>query len=1168
MSIKLMEKLYRVATAAAFVWVLGIMSLQAAPLDLAKTPLFLGTAVQPNIFFGFDDSGSMQAAVIVNNGAVSDEGFASIPPDNRFASPLYYADSYPSNWDGTHNLIQLSDFNTPRRRRLTCAGYNTLAYNPEIDYTPWRGVDSANNAYADATLTAARINPYNPTPTMNISNFVYFTWTDADNDGQYDGPAATDPEAPAGAGDECGDVSSTANGTRASAIPNVGSESPSLPHHNKTNFANWFVYYRQREFTAKRAISELIFESNARMGLGVMNNNTANTESAVVDMKVATNKDALLRDLSRILGAGSTPTRSMYEDIGRYFDQSDNGGLSFSFSNNSPILPAVDGGACQQNFAIVVSDGFWRNETFSVGNEDRDGPTTSTWDGGSHADDHSDTLADVAMRYYETDLATTLGPEVNTIPGVDENPEQHLVSFMVAFGVDGDITANPPNRTDPFTWPDPHDAIDGHRVDDMRHAAWNSRGEFLNAKEPDVLIDELSSALDAISARAGSNTAVTFNSNQLDADSRVFLTEFNSERWSGNVFAFDIIDSGPNAGEIDPTPQWDAASELDAGGLNINNRAIYTFNGSVGRPFLWGNLTPAQQSDLRTNPDGTTSTVATGTARLNYIRGDRSNEGVGENFRIRDSRLGDIVHSGPAFVGQPASNYPDSDDFGVPGNRYSKYKSDEAQKSPLRKDMVYVGTNGGMLHGFDASDGSEVMAYIPASIFSTDIAKGLHYLTDPAYTHDYYVNLSPTIADVYINNDWATILVGGLRNGGRGIFALDITDPSNLDNNSDASADNTVLWEYDAINNSDPDLGFTFAQPKIVKLNNDKWGVIFGNGYNNTGSGDAVLYILFVEEGINGWASSDLVKISVEEPDLVTPNGLSEVAVIDLTGDSVADRVYAGDLKGNVWAFDISSTNESNWQVAHQSAGNPVPLFTTETAQPVTVKGAITRVTGTTPDNVPNALVIFGTGQYLANGDPLITDIQSMYGVWDTHTDGISSNSNYELTKANLVQQTLSELASGNRTVTDTDVNYQASPTKGTDKFGWFFELITGGVQGERVVVNPIIRNNLVFFVTLIPETAGCAGGGSGWIMAVDVKNGGLSDDGAFNIDGTIDPSVSGIQFTGGLPAGLAALGDTTKLYVTGTGDNNSISDSVGVTDIIELPTPPLGRFSWQEMVQ
>ena len=1210
MNRRLHIKLGKLLTSSMFTVALLLNSVYSDPGTLSDKPLFLGNTVQPNIFFGLDDSGSMGAAVIVNNGAVSTEGFAWIDAlgGSRFRTPLYYAQE-AANYIAVSNggtpdsvlLIQSNDYDTPRKRRLTCVGYNTLAYDPTQEYTPWRGEDSLGNPYGNATLAAARTNPYNPGTTLDIRNFVYFEWTDADDDDEYDGPAATDPEAPNGPGDECGDVSSTSNGIRAD---NIVPDPMNLPFHSKTNFANWFVYYRTREFTAKRAVSELIFDSSHRMGLGTLHDNN-NVGTAVSDMTVTANKDNLLEELSRVRGDGSTPTRGMYANIGRYFDKADTGSLTsgdaeLGISNNSPILPANQGGTCQQNFAVVVSDGFWRNENedssgndgFSgFGNEDRDTPTVSTFDGGSHEDDWSNTLADVAMHFYEKDLATGLADEVNTITGVDENTAQHLVGFMVAFGIDGTLTDDPIIRENPFTWPQPEEN-EPTSIDDMRHAAWNSRGAFLSAKDPQNLIDSLSDALAAIDARTATATAVTFNSNQLDAGTHVYLTQFNSENWSGELLAFDINSDGTLGAQA-----WAATDDLDDSSFNVATRTVYTYNNrreeTPPQPadpivFEWANLSDRHTDDLRTDSAGNKETASgfpAANARLNYIRGDRSEE-IGAssptyNFRARDSRLGDIVHSAPVFVGAPNGPYPDKDPFGssTSNKRYSDFV--EAKKN--RKGIVYVGAGDGMVHGFDTTaSGAEVMAYIPNALFDDSSANtGLHYLTNPNYTHKYYVDLSLAAGDAFITTSsgglgtpsWTTVLVGGLRAGGKGVFALDVTDASFP--NSDTGANSTVLWEFD--DGDSAFVGFSYSNPRIVYLNNNKWAAILGNGYNSA-DGDAALLILYLEGGVDGtWSTSDYEIIETQSGDSGNVNGLGQVTVVDLNSDLIADRVYAGDIKGNLWAFDISSDNSNDWKVAYPSTGTPDPLFSTSTGRPITVKGAITRTETTTSANEPNVLVLLGSGQYLVTADTSNTDVQAFYGVWDAGTANLDEN--------DLIEQDLIEASSDEtvRVMDDVHPNYAATPSSGD--FGWFYQLndpnemgdsFDSTNRGERVVIDPVVRGEQIFFATLIPGGDVCSdGGGSGWLMVLDAENGGeptgggidLNNDGNFDSNDQISGKfVAGVKFTNGLPAGLGFLGGTDTLYISGTGGVGA--GSITTQGIQALPDADIGRLSWQELVE
>ena len=247
------------------------------------------------------------------------------------------------------------------------------------------------------------------------------------------------------------------------------------------------------------------------------------------------------------------------------------------------------------------------------------------------------------------------------------------------------------------------------------------------------------------------------------------------------------------------------------------------------------------------------------------------------------------------------------------------------------------------MHGVQASDGKEVLAYIPGNLFSTGLKQGLHTLTDPTYAHRYYVDLSPAVSDVHIKTcvgicptlgtdvaNWRTILIGGERAGGRGLFALDVTDPSLF---SEANAADLVLWEFS--DSDDGDLGYVYGEPIMALMNNGKWAAIFGNGYNSTGNatgddGEAQLFIVFLEGGLDGaWTlGTDYIKISTEVGTLAALNGLSAPAVLDLDGNGTADRVYAGDLEGNMWVFDLSSATEGSWDVAYKQVVTEKPLFT------------------------------------------------------------------------------------------------------------------------------------------------------------------------------------------------------------------------------------------------
>lgn len=1136
----------------------------AAPGVISQAPLFVRTAVQPNILFVVDDSGSMDWEVLKTNGGLI---------------------AHPGAPNSGNLDMSPNDFDEDREH---CAGYNAMAYNPAVTYLPWTGEDNLGNPYQDQSITSARIDPFNPgAGTVNLLSVdgtglptVYGVWTD-DGDGVYE------------AG-ECPVGTNNGGGYTSRSFAGAGWVLVSAAGVNQTNYANWFSYYRKREYVAKRALSDIISSSSSRVGLATLhNNNSVGTPIADVDdisapLNVAaqTNKSSLMDNLFSINSTGGTPLRQSLEDAGSYYRGNGSGGLFNTNQSTSPILPATLGGMCQQNFTVLMSDGFWNGGAPNVGNADGDNDTI--FDGGVYADGVSNTLADVAMEYYENDLAPGIADNVpesnldNNGDAISGNMHQHMVTYTVAFGVNGTLD---PDVADPnaggFTWPTP---VAGNltTVDDMWHAAYNSRGLFLNAGDPSDLISRFNAAIADIAARAGTASAVSFNSTSLESNTAVYQAVFDSAGWHGNLKSFLISNAGLGV------ERWGAASgkgtgpKLDDRNLtpNTSTRDVITYNGTQGIPFQWPvdhtnpnattELSVAQINDLLTNSAGRaagTTVAQYGAALVNYLRGDFSNEVPnGQQFRDRQGhRLGDIVHSSPIFVGPPSATYPDS----LEVTPYSTFKTNNAN----RTGVVYVGANDGMLHAFRDSDGEELLAYVPGAIASANFGEGMHYLAEQTYAHRYYVDLSPSVADVFIGGNWRTVLVGGLRGGGKSIFALDITNPAKL-NESVADAKDLVMWEF-----SDPDLGFTFSEVQIARMHNGKWAAIIGNGYNAetlTSTGRAKLFIVYLDgtpPTVIDTGEGSIANANCSDPGSDC-NGLSTPAVADLNGDAIIDRVYAGDLQGNMWAFDVSDSNPINWGIAHSNGSGTSPLFQACNAspctsagksmnrQPITTKPVLTlHPSKRTQSTEPNVLVMFGTGQYLTSTDNTSTDMQTTYGVWDGGDFGLV-NSPVPLGPDDLVGQTISVDVNGFRQLTDNKVNY--SPISVTAEYGWKINLPT---SKERVIVNSTLFGDILLFNTFIPSTDVCSEGGSGWEMFVDIENGGLPDFALLDInnDGIYDTSdiIAGRQ-SSGLITTTKIIGNQKVNTSDGNGNGNGGVNSEGIAP----GQSGAHRISWTHLEQ
>ncbi len=1126
MSNKSVRSRISAALAALALSTMTCHSAVAAPGTLATAPLFLSTIVEPNVFFTLDDSGSMDWEQMVRDGTGGFFSSSGLPLIGRYFryyyNPEWIVNAYVLPPSAGQKKSWVNDIWIFR----TSEG-NKNYYNPAINYVPWAGVKADGSPmYLNADPTRALFDPNSPggtrtnlTVAKNYFDYddcwcwrkgsvylpTYYTWSDSNGNNKID------------PGDTHSKVTIAAGSTE------------------MQNFANWFVYYRSREYAAKAAIGRVINNTDAtRMGLDVYN---AGHQVNLKSMTDPTNKRKMLESFYSINSSGGTPARNSLKRVGELFK---------STGTNAPILPAAQGGECQQNFNILMSDGFWNGwNPGGIGNADGDvntafdGNASQSNDGGNYADSYSITLADVAMHYYENDLRPSLLNKVPVTPGIDEADHQHLVTYTIAFGLNGQLD---PATDDPlsagFSWPRPSRSSIT-TVDDMWHTAYNGRGKFLSAQNPAELEQSLNESISDIAERTATAAAVSINSAKLTTESVVYLAQFNTNRWQGDLFAFKIVDL--NTGQLATTEDWSASSVLTARNVSTDPRVILTYDGTDGIPFQWNNLGSFQQDDLRISPTGTIDSDTIAKARLAYLRGDRSNEGAGQFFRERASLLGDLVNSGPVFVGAPSLKIPDTAPFPtMPGSRYSDFKNGSAK---TRNGVIYAGANDGMLHGFAESTGKEILAYIPGSLFSKANADGLHYLTDQSYQHQYYNDLTPTISDIYANIGgglkWNSVLVSGLRGGGRGIYALDVTNPASFSETS-TNASKLVLWEF-----TDNDLGFTYSKPQIGMVNDNSWVAIFGNGYNDTGDGKAKLFILDISKGADGsWDVGDFRVISTGSGSMSNRNGLATPALADLDGNGTIDRAYAGDLKGQMWAFDLSDASPANWGVDL--------LFTTKGNRPITAKPTLAKHPNISTDNTnkPNVMVFFGSGQYLVDADkgaPFYNDY--FYGVWD--------KGDINLTSTTLVEQTY-DTSFSPRVLTRNPVNY------GGGEYGWFLGLPD---TGERSVTRPVVRGTAVFFNTFVPNSDPCSVGGYGYRFTVDLVNGGATEEPQTDVnqDGTVDAqdqadngiakaSVSALKQEGFLPEPVF-IED-----IAYTGETPS--------KVRELPNITRGRLSWQELLQ
>jgi type IV pilus assembly protein PilY1 len=1091
---------------ATLVLAAGLSAPARATLTIADSPLFVAVSVDPNVMFIIDDSGSMHWEIM--------------PDDILWTYYLFpRPNSLYGGGDYDARILWFDDgFNLNRRARSAQGDNNSVFYNPEITYRPW--VREDGSSFPQANPTAALHNPTLPDRgSVNLTiaqsfnrwrtasgndtvtrsfwpiTFYYFNGGDVDVAANY--------------------VRYQIRGDRAfRRVPPTGTETEifsfSWPNgvtrtvlEERQNFANWYTYYRSRILASRAGIGFAFIDqpSGMRVGYGSINQGsnivdgvgTTTIRRGVRSFEGAARQEFYQLLYNSVIPNAGTPLRRSLDDAGRYFSRTDARGPWSS----TPGELGGDELACRQNFTILMTDGYWNGAQATTAaaraNVDgTDGPTITGPEGQSFtyaavspfADDRSDTLADVAMYYWKRDLRTDLP---NLVPTTDLNPAfwQHMVTFGVGLGVFGDVDPDEAfaaiGTGATLTWEgDPHTSNPA-KIDDLLHASVNSRGGFFSAADPDTFARELSRVLSDIVSRTAATTGFSLSSTRLTTDSLVFAAEFDSSDWSGDLNALD-----PETGE----EVWEASQRLahliTSEGLAA--RRVFSWNRNAGEGVRFD---PSVSNDIKTRivaplgvplpPDPIGMALAD--RIIDYLRGDQSHEQAnGGEFRNREKLIGDIVNSEPFFAGSGNEGWarlPAPQGGGVTGaGSYGQYlelvKRDPRCSDPpcagQRYDTVYVGANDGMLHAFDARNGRPLFSYVPAAVHHK-----LHHLTDPDYTHRFYVDGAITVADARVAGQWRSVLLGTLGAGGRGIFALDVTNPQSFDREN-------VLWEL--THEDDPDIGFTFGKPQVTRLSNGTWVAIFGNGYNSQ-TPRAHLFVVRLDDG------TILHKVPVGPVN----NGLSGVAVwMDPDSRTFASRVYAGDLRGTMWRFDIASGSPT--------VTFPNGLFTNPEGR------AITSTPTLAADPSGGVLVYYGTGKLIEPIDRLTTapPLERFWAVRDRNS-AIANNAG---AMSNFGRVVLSNAPPPAPSGTRRAVAETTGPN------GWYVNLripnTAAGNRGERVLSSPQVTFGRVTFATYEPSEEPCVAGGFQRFYVLNAVNG----EGALGLPDC--PDCGGVAIGTGAP--------------------------------------------------
>jgi type IV pilus assembly protein PilY1 len=897
-----------------------------------------------------------------------------------------------------------------------------------------------------------------------------------------------------------------------------------------TNFANWYAYYSTRMQLMKTGAGWAFDQVTDRFRVGLVTINPGSPVSSnrflPVDAFTGTHRENWYTKLYAQTPSGYTPLLQALSRVGRYY-----GGKSDGI--NSGMTPDPVQYSCQQNFTILSTDGYWnygaRNDGTavgqaldggSIGNRDNVDSGYSTradgaYDGGRATANNrtsSDTLADVALYYYQTDLRTEtsgangrLGTEVhkNNVPTSadstdadklkDLNSAQHMVTFTLGLGVDGLMRFEKDYRTSTSgdfekirdgasgtcswvsgacDWPQvstSRDSVtDQARIDDLWHAAVNGRGSYVSARDRSSLVEGIAQIVEKIRDVDGAAAAAATSAPLLTAtDNYRFRSTFTTGEWTGELVADKL---NPVDRTVRTANVWSAKGQLNT----QTDRRILASNGTALVKFAHDTLDSAAKTvfenqctnltQCSTLSDADKAIANSPEHLIKFLSGTRTHET--SVFRARAALLGDLAGSEPTVVGRPRRQYNDTG--------YTAFATGTAQVTRAR--VVLVGANDGMLHAFQLeadADGSgagkELWAFVPRSVM-----RKMHKLADQSYgvNHEYFVDGTVVVEDVKIGDNWHTVAIGGLNAGGRGYYALDVTNPTSP----------SLLWEIcadDLCSRKVDNMGQSFGNPVITKRPDGKWVALLTSGYNNVNPGDGKGY-LYVVDIANGEVLANTI---VATPGITTgagtataPSGLAKISawVDDANTNNTSRFVYGGDLNGSLWRFDLS--NNSVLEMATLRDG-----ITNAVKQPITVRPVLSEIAG-------NRVVFVGTGRYLG-----VSDLQdpatltpagdwsykaTVYGLKDSGTS--LGNPRSTLVESE-ISQSSDQIATGTRSLENVTVNWATEN-------GWYADL---PATGERVNVSPRIVRGTLVVASNVPSANSCEPGGTGWVTLFNARSGG-----------------------------------------------------------------------------
>jgi len=1081
----------------------------AATAAISQSPLLnRPNTVPPNLALVLDTSGSMDENYIYQYGDVA------------------AADGYGMHGPDTKTYAQYSP------------DVNKIYYNPKILYLP--RVDYLGNPLATGTSTSnwkmyfrKTTGPYTKFELGNASDYY----------NPYSPPASE-----VVAGSTATYPVDTSTATSSTQFPKFKARTDCVnatyctrteERQNRKNWRDWYSTRGKMAVTGIMAAFATLKPGAIRLGYGTIGGlDGGNFDQGVAlygdptvvapAVEPATGvKGKFFTWLAAQTFTTSTPNLTAINNAGKYFERLDSDGPWATLPNpnskgistvSSPTGPGKDEArkdhaSCRRSFTMLITDGY-SNGTVptTAGNADSVGFSISPAVGlpftylpaAPYIDStYSNTMADIAMHYWGRDLRTGTDGLANRVPPINtvtvQNPStwQNVSFYAVTLGIDGTLAQTAATRANlnsgATSWPKPVNNKPS-TIDDLWHATINGRGELLNASNSQELTNGLKRMFESIAGLPETLSGVAVSATFLKDGTRKYKPEYIPGAWTGKLSAIEL-DSATGNDKVPTNVFWQVEQGVDTTTLDpisliqpaaTRQSHVFTWNGTSAVPFNATNT--GLSSDL-----------------VNYILGDSSKElrKAGGTYRSRTAKLGDIVNSSPAYVfGNVDLNYEKL------GSGYGDYRAFVTAKLARPEGVLFVGANDGMLHAFGNNAGTEYFAYIPKAV-----VPNLYKLSESPYTHQYFVDGPNTETDAYLDGTWKNLVLGTTGAGAKALYALDVTTPTAMDASK-------VLWEINSSTSGFSNLGHLLYDVQSGNVAatgaaNDNWVGVFGNGVGSS-SGYASLFVVNLKSG------ALLREIVV---DTSGSNGLGGVRLVRDSNQRIIGA-YAGDLKGNLWKFDLTGSTKSSWKVGLGGT----PLYAAGSTQPVTAAPAIV------PHPIGGYVVNFGTGKFFELTDteaPFVT--QRVYGVWDKQAfDGSSTapaGASLNNTSLLQLQEINSTVVSGTTyyTVTSNTVNWGDGLTgtgvAGGIHRGWYIDLPNSGQRVAYPIERLFEKSGSTFLLvsTISPVSSSDAdlcvqtGSGSGWTYFIDGVTGSGSTKPTLdtNGDGTIDATdvvVSGYQ--------------------------------------------------------